>query len=118
MRLILRWLASFTVTGQLTLLSACNTVDIKDETVYALKPPGLGALEAHTLSTPVRDLSQAEWDVMAAGMLCMSIDAFGDYKKLVQDLCSFNPTQCNYPKVQAGITHLEKLQVKARKAKK
>ena len=113
-----RWLALFTVTAPLILLNACNTVDIKDETVYALKPPGLGALEAHTLSTPVRDLSQAEWDATAAGKLCMSIESFGDYKKLIQDLCSYNPTQCNYPKVQAATSHLEKIQAKAKKAKK
>jgi hypothetical protein len=97
------------------LLSSCQQVSINDETVYALKGPGRGAFYAHTLTTEQGSLSQAEWDVISAGMLCMSANSFGDLKAIIEQLCSYNPNECNYPQVQPVVTRLTTLIKKAKK---
>lgn len=90
------WVASFILMALAMLLSSCGTVTIKNETIWALKGGHLGAFEAHTLSSASRDVSEAEWDEMAPGKLCMSIDALGDYKAIQEELCSYHPSECTY----------------------
>lgn len=61
---------------------------MKDETLFALKGPGLGAFEAHFLSSATADLTQAQWDAISPGMICLDAVAFGDLKKEIEELCS------------------------------
>jgi hypothetical protein len=88
----------------LLLLASCAQVTIKDEPFFALKGPGNGAVEGHYLSSGSTILSQAQWDSISFGMFCMPYESFADWKQIIEELCSFNPSECNYS-TQANITN-------------
>ena len=58
-------MAQLTVLAiSLWLLSGCNHITLHDETLYALKPQGLGALEAHWLTSVEQDLSEETFQAL------------------------------------------------------
>lgn len=116
--LIAPWLILFTLTV-LLFLDGCQQVTIKDETIYADKGD-LGAFEAHTLTTPTRDVPKIEWDNLRVGMLCMSPDSFGDYKQAIEKLCSYEKNVCDYnmqQALQSFFLHMEPVIREANKFK-
>jgi acyl-CoA synthetase (NDP forming) len=114
----------FIGTAALLLVSGCAQVQIQDETVYGLKGPGYGAVLAHTLSSPVTDLTETQWEqtqvnIMNSGkaVLCMSSDSFADWKSAIEILCS-QGNYCTYP-VQQQVTRLfSKLEYIAKRARR
>ena len=97
------------------LLTSCNTVTIKDEAVIALRGPGLGAIVVHTLTTEELDLEQQDLDKVSAGLLCLTAAGFGDFKSIIEQLCSYHPTECQY--VVPVMDRLSTVQKKIRKHK-
>lgn len=111
----------FIGTALAILLNGCAQVEVKDEVLYALRGAGNGAFVAHTLNSTEASLTQPEWDAIATGKLCMSTDAFADYKEIIEKLCSYNPSECTYEQqdqLQSFSRHLHKLQVKIKKGTK
>jgi len=103
----------------LLLLCSCAQVTIQDETVTALRGPGLGAIQIHTLTTEQVNLNQAQLDQISAGLFCLDAQGFGDFKAIIEQLCSFHPTECNYATVvQPVMDRLSSIQTKIRKHKK
>lgn len=72
------------------LLSACQQVQIKDETIYGLKGP-LGVRVAHTLSSTTATLTPAQWNAISFGMVCENSTAWADIKQAQEQACQ----QCN-----------------------
>ncbi len=107
------------MTALLILLSGCNTVKIKDETFWALKPAGLGALEAHYLANiPDKDITQDQWNAIAPGKICMGINSYADFKQIIESLCSYHSGECIYPTIQTATDKVIKTATRAWKAKK
>lgn len=113
------------LTGLVLLLEGCAQVTVKDEIAYGLKGPGLGAFEAHTLTSYTADLSEAQWEatvraIMAKheAVICMSSNAFADAKAIQEQLCSFNPTECNQDTTQAAEELMAKVQLIIKRTRK
>lgn len=83
-------------TGFLTILSGCALVTQKDETLYFPIGSGDGAVLEHTLSSAQAILTPAQWAALenSTPLVCMSDEAYGDYKSAVEILCNANPTEC------------------------
>lgn len=71
------------------LLLSCSQVTVKDEIVYANKGM-LGAVGLHTLTNDQCEVTFQEWMSLLRTnpMLCVSVSAFGDVKKELEQLCS------------------------------
>lgn len=83
----------FCITTAMLILSACGSVAVKDETFYF--DEGIsGAHVVHFLTPGTSDLTQPQWDGIREGMVCMSSDGFGDFKKEFEQLCSH--VTCDY----------------------
>lgn len=81
-------LVLFTVMVPL-LLSGCSQVEVKDEIFYGNK--GMhGAVAFHTLTPDKREITFEEWMKLLKEkpLVCSSVEAFGDYKGVVEKLCS------------------------------
>lgn len=70
-------------------LSSCGQVTVKDEVMYGNKGM-IGAVEFHTLTTGQKDISFEAWmqALKTEPMICTSINAFGDVKEELEQLCS------------------------------
>lgn len=104
----------------LLLVSGCTQVQIRDETIYALKGPGAGAVSIHTLTPGMVDLSAIEWEQTQVNIMnsrkavmCMSSDSFADWKAAIEKLCS-QGNYCTYETNKA----VEKFFYKMEKLKK
>jgi hypothetical protein len=71
-------------------------VAVKDETFWALYGPGLGAVQAQTLSSGQKDLSPGQWDAISTGKFCVESSTFADWKEAIETLCSIS-NDCDYP---------------------
>jgi hypothetical protein len=106
----------------LLLLEGCGHVTIQDETIWALKPQGLGAFEAHTLSAPTADLTEDQFQALRAAsppapLVCMSATSFGDYKSALEIFCSDYPQSCSYATVYQMKNFFTKMSKLIEKAK-
>jgi hypothetical protein len=79
------------------LICSC-AVPIKDETIY-VDEGASGAVQLHFLSPGKIDLTKPQWDEIRFGMACMSVNAFEDFKKEIEELCTKTP--CSYKATQA-----------------
>lgn len=121
----LQLLVLYIPTGLCLFLSGCSQVTIKDEIYYGLKYPGDGAVMAHTLTTPTADLTEAQWEatieqllLQGKVMICTSSDSVADAKAIQEQLCSWNPSECNYDTTQATQSFFTRFETMKKRLKK
>lgn len=84
-------------------LSGCSNITVTDHVLYGDEEP-MGAVAVHTLANvPPVDLTEAQWDAMRGGMVCMSTKTIADFKAYIEEECSIS-NNCLYdqsPVIQA-----------------
>lgn len=86
------------LTVAMPTLSGCGHVSVKDEILYFDEGPS-GAHFKHFLTSEEGNLDKSSWDDIREGYVCMSSDAFGDFKKEIEQLCT--KVKCDYTTLQA-----------------
>jgi hypothetical protein len=83
----------FCITMGMLTLNACGSVAVKDETLY-FDEGSSGAHVAHFLTPGTSDIEKDQWDFLREGMVCLSAQAFGDFKKEFEQMCTL--ITCDY----------------------
>jgi hypothetical protein len=94
----------------LLLLSACTCaikvpVTVDDHTLYYQKQASADdwATEIHFLTQGTQDLTQAQWNAISEGMVCMGLGDWTDINKMISNFCSLKGVKCNF-KLSNGQT--------------
>ena len=96
-------------------LPSCSNVTIKDSEWFG-DLGQKGAIGIHTLTTDQDKISKPAWDKARIGMLCTSVQTFGDLKKSVEQLCS-NCNCCTYDETKQVNDFVARAQSVSSKAK-
>lgn len=85
----------------LILLSACNSVPIKNATFDGSLGPN-GAFEFNLLNTDSKDISLQDWAAAwndlsnpDGPMVCTRTATLANFKMVIETLCSWHPSECD-----------------------